>query len=184
MKLVEASILIVPGWSGSGPEHWQTRWQAKMPNARRVEQDDWFRPVLHRWLARLVEAVEEAPRPVVLVAHSAGVPLVAHAAPRLPSGRVAGAFLVAPPSEANLLALEGMSDPDFAPFPRAPLPFPAVLVASRNDPLCDFTDADAFAAAWGADLVDAGEAGHINSASGHGPWPEGLMRLGRLLSRL
>jgi hypothetical protein len=26
---------------------------------------------------------------------------------------------------------------------------------------------------WGAEFVDMGEAGHINVASGFGPWPEG-----------
>ena len=41
-----------------------------------------------------------------------------------------------------------------------------------------------FADAWGATLVPAGDAGHIDAASGHGPWPEGLMRFGLFLSRL
>ncbi|MGZ7039032.1 MAG: alpha/beta hydrolase, partial [Thermoanaerobaculia bacterium] len=30
-----------------------------------------------------------------------------------------------------------------------------------------------FAAAWGSRLVFIGDAGHINGASGYGPWPEG-----------
>ena len=36
------------------------------------------------------------------------------------------------------------------------------------------------AKAWGAELVDIGNAGHINTASGYGEWPEGE----RLLQRL
>jgi predicted alpha/beta hydrolase family esterase len=57
-------------------------------------------------------------------------------------------------------------------------------VASRDDPY----DAPGFAAAkaaqWGARLVDAGEAGHVNVASGHGPWPDGLLQLAGFLKTL
>ncbi|MCA3663052.1 MAG: alpha/beta hydrolase, partial [Methylobacterium sp.] len=28
MKTAEASILILPGFMNSGPEHWQSRWEA------------------------------------------------------------------------------------------------------------------------------------------------------------
>jgi predicted alpha/beta hydrolase family esterase len=48
-----------------------------------------------------------------------------------------------------------------------------LLVASRTDPHCTYERAEDYAYAWGSALVDAGEAGHINVASGHGPWPEG-----------
>jgi hypothetical protein len=64
---------------------------------------------------------------------------------------------------------------EFAPTPNAPLPFPSVLVASHNDPHGMFAFAETKAVQWGSRLVAAGEAGHINADSGHGPWPEGLM---------
>ena len=51
------------------------------------------------------------------------------------------------------------------------------MVASRNDPLGAYDAIAGFAADWGADLIDAGEAGGLDAASGHGPWPEGLLRL-------
>jgi uncharacterized protein len=35
-----------------------------------------------------------------------------------------------------------------------------------------------------AELADAGLSGHINSESGHGPWPEGLMRFATFLKPL
>jgi predicted alpha/beta hydrolase family esterase len=41
-----------------------------------------------------------------------------------------------------------------------------------------------FAAAWGATLIDAGDAGHLNPDSGHGPWPEGLLLFARLLGQI
>jgi predicted alpha/beta hydrolase family esterase len=34
--------------------------------------------------------------------------------------------------------------------------------------------AQQFAAAWGSRLVNIGNAGHINTASGFGDWPAGL----------
>jgi predicted alpha/beta hydrolase family esterase len=40
------------------------------------------------------------------------------------------------------------------------------------------------AAQLGAKLIDAGFSGHINSESGHGPWPEGVMRFAAFLKTL
>lgn len=57
-------------------------------------------------------------------------------------------------------------------------------MTSRTDPYTAYERAADFAAAWGADLVDAGESGHLNAESGHGPWPEGLMRFAGFLRSL
>lgn len=182
MKSTDAVLLIVPGWQGSGPDHWQSRWERSLSSARRVHQGDWDRPDPAGWPARLAEAVAAAEKPVVVVAHSLGVPTLLHAVPLLPQGKVRGAFLVAPPD----LDRPGL-DPaiaGFAPVPTAPLPFPSVLVASRTDPFCAYDRAEGFALDWGAAIVDAGDAGHINPAAGFGPWPEGSMRLLGLLQSL
>ena len=40
------------------------------------------------------------------------------------------------------------------------------------------------AKAWNVELVDAGASGHLNDESGHGPWPEGLMRFAGFLKSL
>lgn len=173
MKSSDLDILIVPGWQGSGPDHWQSRWERRLSTARRVVQADFDHPDRDAWIARLMEEIAQARRPVVLVAHSLGVPLIAHAASALPAGKVVGAFLVAPP---DVEAMGETAVSSFAPVPTAPLPFPSVVVASRNDPYCAYERAEDFAYAWGGAIVDAGEAGHINTASGHGPWPEGSMR--------
>jgi predicted alpha/beta hydrolase family esterase len=45
------------------------------------------------------------------------------------------------------------------------------VAASRNDPLARFERVEAMAADWGSLLVDLGEAGHLNPASGYGEWP-------------
>ena len=183
MRTFDVDILIIPGWTNSGPDHWQTRWQARLKTARRVEQADWDHPNRKLWTGRVIAAVAEATKPVVLVAHSCGVATVAHAAARLHDDRVIGAFLAAPASEEATADIPGM-DPAFVPFPRDPLPFPSLVVASRNDPHCPFEAAGEMALNWGSTLVDAGDVGHLNTASGHGPWPEGAMRFGWFLKQL
>jgi predicted alpha/beta hydrolase family esterase len=187
MRTSEVDILLVPGWSGAGPDHWQSRWQRGLSTARTVEQVDWQRPGRESWGGAVLAAVARSTRPVVLVGHSCGVAAIVHAAERLPVGRgpgsVVGAFLVAPGGEGATRELAGV-EADFMPYPEARLAFPSLLVASRNDPHCAFAEASRLALAWGATLVDAGEVGHVNTASGHGPWPDGLMRLGIFLKGL
>ena len=183
MRSRDADLLIIPGLGGSGPDHWQSRWQAKLPNAVRVEQADWDRPVAAEWEARLVEAVGRCTRPAVAVAHSLGVIALVRAAARLPEGRLAGAFLVAPPGEVAIAAIPAV-DPAFRPYPTDPLPFRSLLVGSRDDPYAAIEETATLSAAWGSAFVDAGNAGHVNAESGHGPWPEGLMAFGGFLSRL
>lgn len=182
MKVKDTEILMVPGYTNSGPEHWQTRWQERLSTARRVEQAEWSKPVREDWVANVIAAVNEAERPVVLVAHSLGVPTVVHAVPEFRK-KVAGAFLVAPPdvSNPNIRPKHLMT---FGPYPREPLPFPSITIASRNDPFCAYEVAENVAAAWGSLFIDAGEAGHINADSGYGPWPEGSMAFAQFLSRL
>ena len=181
MKAADADILIVPGYEGSGQDHWQTRWERKLSTASRVEQASWTAPDRDAWRARLVESAKAAMRPVVLVAHSLGVITAVQAAPQL-GGKVRGALLVTPPD------LDSPAVPipcrSFAPVPRAPLPFPAFLVASRTDPYCSFDRAETYARDWRAFLVDAGAGGHLNAESGHGPWPEGLFLFSCLLKEL
>src|SRR5690606_33613415 len=100
MKVKDAELLIVPGYTNSGPDHWQSRWEARLSSARRVEQAEWSKPVREDWTATLPHAVNAAEQPVVVVAHSLGVPTVMHALP-LFNKPVSGAFLVAPPDVAN-----------------------------------------------------------------------------------
>ena len=92
MKAKDADILIVPGYTNSGPDHWQSRWESKLSTARRVEQDEWSKPVREEWTAKVAEAVNAAERPVVLVAHSLGVATAIQALPQFKKP-VVGGFL-------------------------------------------------------------------------------------------
>jgi uncharacterized protein len=183
MRAADLEILIIPGYQGSPEEHWQRRWAEKIATARLIDMPDQAHPKLGPWCDAIVAAVEKARHPVILVPHSLGVHAVIHAAPRLVGGKVKGAFLVAPPSETAMLDVEAI-DMRFSPAPRDPLPFPSVLIASGNDPYCPILDAEEWAYAWGSAFSNAGDCGHLNVESGHGPWPEGLMRFAGFLSKL
>ncbi len=178
-SLAVASVLVIPGWNGSGADHWQTIWEQKYTRFRRVEQRNWSRPPRDEWIAQIGADLDRASSPVFLVAHSLGCLAVAHWAAEAGSktDRVAGAFLVAPP-----WLTQGDQCPaqltDFLPMPLRRLPFPSLFVASEDDPYLPIEIAARLASAWGAQFVDVGLQGHINVASGHGPWPagEGLLR--------
>jgi uncharacterized protein len=176
---MRASVLVLPGYAGSGPEHWQTRWERRYGYAR-VEQDDWERPDLAAWKRRLGEAIERTTGPVALVAHSLGCVLVAHCAGDAFAGRIGAALLVAPPDVDEIRHLMPEVD-GFAPVPLARLPFPSVVVASTDDPYAEPARARAFAASWGARLVELQAAGHINADSNLGDWPRGHRLLEDLL---
>lgn len=191
MRTSEANILIIPGWSSSGEDHWQSRWEKSLKTAHRVEQDDWIRPNKDAWVGRIIAAVAGSEQPSILVAHSLGVIAVAHAAHKAPKGLIAGAYLVAPAdvdNADNWPVTQGeifsTKESGFAPVPLQPLGFPAVVVASSDDPYCTLDRARHFAASWGATFAEAGSVGHINTVSGHGPWPEGLLRFGQFLKTL
>ncbi len=191
MKTSDVDILLVPGWLNSGPDHWQSRWERNLKTAQRVAQADWEVPDKTAWVDNIVAAAAAGTRPVVLVAHSLGVIASVAAAPLLPAGKVVGAFLVAPADVDNSRDWpenQGHAWPQdsfgFAPVPMQPLPFPSLLLAANDDPYCSQARAQAFAAAWGSNFVDVGPAGHIADGSGHGPWPDGLLRFGRFLADL
>ena len=173
--MAQATVLLLPGWQGSGPQHWQMRWAA-LHGHTVVEQDDWLRPRRGDWLARLDEVVVDTPgcgADIVLAAHSLGcIQVAAWAAVSRYTARIRGALLVAPGDVERADLREQI--PGWAPIVRQRLPFAATLVGSRNDPYCDLARARALAQDWGAHWVDLGDAGHINADSGLGDWPEGL----------
>lgn len=171
-------VLLLPGWLNSGPEHWQSRWEA-LHGHRRVEQDDWLWPRRGDWMARLDEVLLETEQPVLIAAHSLGCQLVAAwAAHSAQTGRVAGALLVAPPDTER----EDMPPNLFnwRPIARQTLPFASLAVVSSDDPYCALPRAEAMASSWGSELIGIGPRGHINGESGLGDWHEGLALLGRL----
>jgi predicted alpha/beta hydrolase family esterase len=178
------NVLVVPGLGGSGPEHWQTHWE-QLHGYVRVQQREWDWPERALWMSELERVLAQRGGPCVLVAHSLGCALVAHfvRARRPAVERVCAALLVAPAD-----VDDPARTPDvtrcFAPLPQERLPFPAIVVASANDPFVGLERAKAFAESWGAAFEDVGDKGHINADSNLGAWPEGHRLLQRLTDRM
>ena len=168
------TVLIVPGLRDHVPEHWQTHLAQRLTRVRSVA------PMGREDLdcSKRVEALEAVARsiegPIVLVAHSAGTITVAHWARRTKRA-VLSALLATPPDFERPMpegypTLEQLADAGWLPVPRQPLPFPSIVAASRDDPLASFDRVQELAQQWGSRLIDLGKVGHLNPASGYGPW--------------
>ena len=180
----ETTILFVPGLRDHVEDHWQTHAPRAIPGAVTVAPLAADRLSRAHQVAALDAALRAIPGEVVIVAHSAGCLTTVHWA-LAPTRPIRAALLVTPADIDNPLPA-GYPDPaalkegGWLPIPRKALPFPAVVVASGNDPLAAFDRVASFADAWGAALREAGDVGHLNPAAGYGPWPE----LANLLDRL
>jgi len=170
------TILIVPGLRDAVASHWQTLLAARLTRVRMV-------PPMGREdldCAARTEAIEREARsvegPLVVVAHSGGVVMLAHWARRT-RRQVRGALLATPPDFERPMpqgypSVEALRSGGWLPVPSGPLPFPSIVAASRNDPLASFERAAQMAQGWGSRLVDLGAVGHLNPASGYGDWPD------------
>jgi predicted alpha/beta hydrolase family esterase len=172
------AFLIVHGYEGSGPRHWQTWLAGRLAAAGQTVAypvlPDPGAPDLAAWRAALdAELAGLATRPVVLC-HSLACLLWLHhaAATPGPERRADRVLLVAPPSEAaGVPALAS-----FFPVPldpaavRAAAPGGTRLVHAPGDPFCP-EGADARYGTLGlpTDVIDGG--GHLNPDAGYGPWP-------------
>jgi predicted alpha/beta hydrolase family esterase len=181
----EATIVFVPGIRDHVEDHWQTLLAARLPRADCVPRLGKGVLALSAWVDALDATIARHDGPVWLAAHSAGAVIVANWA-RDCWRPVAGALLATPPDFARPLpagypSLESLSANGWVPIPRARLPFPSIVAASRNDPLGDFGSVAELAGDWGSKLHDAGKVGHLNGASGFGEWkaaPDLLRELG------
>ncbi|QQX89138.1 serine hydrolase family protein (plasmid) [Cupriavidus necator] len=173
--LHEVTVVMVPGLREETPAHWQPLLAGELPNVRSLPAQGRTNIDLDARVAAIDAAVLTAPVPVIVVAHSGGCIATAHWARR--TGRkILGALLATPPDLAQPLppefpALSAFAEAGWTPVPKEPLPFRCIVAASRNDPLGEFARVTEMASGWGAELVDLGEVGHLNPASGYGLWP-------------
>ena len=172
---MQPTVLIVPGLRDHVPQHWQTLLAAELPRVRVVPpmgREDLDCATKVAAIEREAQAVQG---PLVVVAHSGGVVMLAHWA-RTTRRPVLGALLAAPPDfdqpmPAGYPTLDALRVGGWLPVPRERLPFPSIVAASRNDPLARYERVVELAHAWGSRLVDLGAVGHLNPASGFGLWP-------------
>ena len=173
--MTQPTILIVPGRGNSGAGHWQSLVERRFPRTQRVVQDNWASPGIDAWARRLDEVVREHdPRPL-LVAHSFGCLAAAYA--QITLGTPVGATLFVAPADPRRF---GLPERVFS----EQLMSPGFLIASDNDPWMSTERAIAMANVWGVRHITLKNAGHINVASGHGPWPFGESIIRRMRQRL
>ncbi len=170
------SYLILHGYQGSGPGHWQTwlagRLRAADAQVAYPDLPDADQPQLRSWLDALARELDALGEPPVVLCHSLACLLWLHhvAGGGAPASRI---LLVAPPSPA--IELEPLQS--FLPAPldadalRASAPDGARMVCSDNDPYCPERADVAYASLDVPADVIAGR-GHLNPDAGLGPWPE------------
>lgn len=176
----ETTILFVPGLRDHVEDHWQTHAARAMPGAVTVAPLAAGRLSRAGQVAALDAALRTIPGEVVIVAHSAGCLTTVHWA-LAPTRAIRAALLVTPadietPLPTGYPEPAALKEGGWLPIPRKALPFPALVVASRNDPLAAYDRVAGLAEVWGAALHDAGDVGHLNPAAGYGPW-SGLSKL-------
>ena len=188
--MAEPTVLIVQGLRDHVDQHWQTLLAAKLPRVRTV-------PPMGRDSLDCAARVDAIDRelmaiggPVIIVAHSGGVIMLAHwaATPHRSRKLIRGALLAAPPDfempmPEGYPTMRTLAASGWLPVPRKPLPFPSIVAASRNDPLGRFERVSGLARDWGSSLVDLGEVGHLNPASGYGEWPQAEQFIRELSAR-
>jgi uncharacterized protein len=169
--------VIVPGVGGSEYNHWQSWLQRQLMSCSRVQQQDWNLPVLKEWIAQFVKTVAPIQDEIQIVAHSFGCLTTVAALAQHPelNQKVKKLILVAPANPARFgdAGFARNSQNDYADyFHQLKIQVPATMIISENDPWLAFDDAQSLAKSWKLKPVNAGLAGHINVASGYGPFPE------------
>lgn len=167
-------VLIVPGLRNSDDRHWQSLWQARLPQSKRIQVEDWGTPNLAAWQAGIRTALAQLDQPAVLIAHSFGALASAAIAAEFPD-KVAAVFLVAP-ADPDKFGIAQQLPQDF-------LPVPATMIASNDDPWMTEHKAAYWALLWGTDYLRIKQVGHINSDSNLGLWPEGVRQLHQLVRK-
>lgn len=169
--------VIVPGVGGSEHDHWQSWLQRQLKSCSRVQQQDWNKPVLHEWIEQFFKTVQSIQEPIQIVAHSFGCLTTVAALAQHPelNQNIKNLVLVTPANPARFgdagFARESQNDYQQY-FHQLKLQVPTQMIISENDPWLNFQDALQLAKAWKIRPKNLGQVGHINVASGFGPFPE------------
>ena len=169
--------VIVPGVGGSEHDHWQSWLQRQLKSCSRVQQQDWNKPILHEWVEQFIKKVQSIQEPIQIVAHSFGCLTTVAALAQHPelNQNIKNLVLVAPANPARFgdagFARESQNDYQQY-FHQVKLQVPTQMIISENDPWLNFQDALQLAKAWKIRPKNLGQVGHINVASGFGPFPE------------
>jgi predicted alpha/beta hydrolase family esterase len=180
MRIADVDFILIPDWQARSSDcepdsdHWISRWERNLATAKWLS-DDPSEPAAEMGAALLRQA-DGITRPIVIVTHGRGFEALLDVHVALGARTVIGAFIVAPSPPPEALAN--------ASTEHLKLAFPSVIVGTDDHPEFAAPEAQRLADQMGGAFVGAGAAGRLDAQSGHGPWPEGLMRLGWFLKRL
>ena len=169
--------VIVPGVGGSEYAHWQSWLQRQLMSCSRVQQSDWNSPILQNWVTEFVKTVAPIQDDIQIVAHSFGCLITVAALAQYPElqTKIKNVVLVAPANPARFgesgFARHSLTDYKQY-FHQLSIDVPTTLLISENDPWLGYVDALQLAQAWKLTPINLGQVGHINVASGFGPFPE------------
>jgi predicted alpha/beta hydrolase family esterase len=169
---VRQKVLILHGWGGSDYPHWQSwlagEWAKEYGTVAFPLLDNPHFPSKNRWM-RQVKALLNDFHPDTVILHSLANTLWFHLCHEGEIAPVKRLLLVAPPRLD--LALETIHT--FFPVTPPPDLFAkeAMLVTSTNDPYLSVEEALALQQALAVPMHVISDGGHLNEASGFGPWP-------------
>ena len=171
-----AMIVIVHGYEGSGAGHWQHWLSAKLgagPLPFAFPQlPKPLAPEREEWVTALARVVADSADPVLFVAHSLGCWAVDHYLKTHGATKVRAALLVTPPSPFSLF--EPIQS--FLPPPRdaavwSSIAAQSLLIGSDNDDHAGPEEIQELAERLRIEHRILEGVGHINTASGFGPFP-------------
>jgi serine hydrolase len=176
MRIADVDFILIPEWlarpAACDPDdnHWISRWHRNFATA------NWLDDSAETPVRGLLSQAGSKSRPTVIVTHGHGVDVVLEAGTALGACPIVGAFVVAPSPSPALFSSDGAG--------LQAMDFSSVIISPDDHP--DFlpVDAQRLANQLGGHFVAAGPTQRIDSASGQGPWPEGLMRLGWFLKQI
>lgn len=183
-------FLILHGWGGNKPEHWQEHLARGLGEAgmdvRYPKMPNPMAPNPDAWMEALHQALGEVSKDAALtvLAHSLGaINWMRHAAMSqqpgftMPGPRAARVLLVAPPyvvpaiPPLDLAGAAGFFPPPLSPEGIRAVAGETVLVASDTDDYATFDQSSAYAHGLGVDIHKLSGAGHISPFYGYGKWP-------------
>ena len=171
------SFLILHGWQGSGPDHWQTWLAHRLLDAgetvRYPDLPDPDTPAIDQWAETMHSELAALDGETTVVCHSLACLLWAREAPqiadRCPADRC---LLVAPPCPVQ--PIPGVSNLYPTPLDAEAAHRSAGeirVVGTDKDPYCPAGHERSFARPLELEIDILEGAGHINPESGFGPWP-------------
>jgi predicted alpha/beta hydrolase family esterase len=171
------SFLILHGWQGSGPDHWQTwlaqRLAAAGEDVTYPDLPDPGAPDAEEWAAAIHAELDGLTGEPTVVCHSLACLLWAREARTIAQRRpVRRLLLVAPPCPVSPIeGVRGLYPTPLDPDAVAASAQEARVVGSDADPYCPAGPERSFARPLRLPIDVLPGAGHINADSGFGPWP-------------